>query len=89
MLHHVKHVSFLKYTSIRNNDYPPNIPQYPEVLTAGVFKRAGAKREDLKKMTFTVTQIGHGWSEKLAEGSDEHTNPPDSSIIVKVIYIEL
>lgn len=61
-------------------------PQYPDILTAGVFKKAGAKREDLKNLKFTVTQIGHGWSEKLAEGSDEYASPPDSSIIVKVIY---
>lgn len=58
--------------------------QYPDILTAGVFKRAGAKREQLKKMTFTVTQVGHGWSEALLEGTDEYSNPPDSSIIIKV-----
>lgn len=58
--------------------------QYPDILTAGVFKRAGAKREQLKKMTFTVTQIGYGWSEALLEGTDEYSNPPDSSIIIKV-----
>lgn len=58
--------------------------KYPDILTAGVFKRAGAKREQLKKMTFTVTQVGHGWSEALLEGTDEYSNPPDSSIIIKV-----
>ncbi|KAG0721476.1 Saccharopine dehydrogenase-like oxidoreductase [Chionoecetes opilio] len=58
--------------------------KYPDILTAGVFKRAGAKREELKNLKFTVTQVGHGWSEKLAEGSDQYTSPPDSSIIVKV-----
>lgn len=49
-----------------------------------MFKQAGAKREQLKKMTFTVTQVGLGWSDKLLEGSDEYSNPPDSSIIIKV-----
>lgn len=58
--------------------------QYPEILTAGIFKRAGAKREDLKKMTFTVTQVGIGWSEPLLEGTDEYSNPPNSSIVIKV-----
>uniref|UniRef100_A0A0N7ZAS2 Saccharopine dehydrogenase NADP binding domain-containing protein n=1 Tax=Scylla olivacea TaxID=85551 RepID=A0A0N7ZAS2_SCYOL len=58
--------------------------KYPDILTAGVFKKAGAERESLRNLKFTVTQIGHGWSEKLAEGSDEYASPPDSSIIVKV-----
>ncbi|KAG7159546.1 saccharopine dehydrogenase-like oxidoreductase isoform X2 [Homarus americanus] len=58
--------------------------KYPEVLTAGMFRRAGADREELRRMKFTATLIGHGWSQPLAEGCDQHVEAPDSSIVVKV-----
>lgn len=58
--------------------------KYPEVMTAGVFKRAGADQKKLNSVTFTATLIGHGWSESLVAESDQHVLPPDSSIVVKV-----
>ncbi|KAK3859036.1 hypothetical protein Pcinc_034811 [Petrolisthes cinctipes] len=58
--------------------------KYPEVMTAGAFKRSGASREALKDVKFTATLLGQGWSQSLLEGSDQYTQPPDSSIIVKV-----
>lgn len=58
--------------------------KYPGVMTAGVFTSAGPDREELKKLSFTVTLIGQGWAEQLASGSDQHNEPPDSSITVKV-----
>jgi hypothetical protein len=56
--------------------------QYPEVMTGGFFSRAGAARDDLKKMGFTTTHIGRGWSSPSA---GEPTSPPDSTKILKVI----
>lgn len=58
--------------------------KYPEVMTAGVFSRAGADEEELKKLRFTATLIGHGWSQPLASGSDQHSEAPDSSLAVEV-----
>lgn len=53
-------------------------------MTAGVFSRAGSDRESLKALRFTATLVGHGWSESLLDGSDQHTEPPNASIKVKV-----
>ncbi|KAK7080206.1 hypothetical protein SK128_023796 [Halocaridina rubra] len=72
--------AFLSYFSWTRNI----LLKYPEVMTAGVFSRAGPERESLKKLSFTATLIGQGWSESLASGSDQHTEPPNSSITVKV-----
>lgn len=58
--------------------------KFPEKMTAGIFNRNGPKRESLKDLKFTSTLIGHGWSETLAEPSDEHSKEPDASIVVKV-----
>jgi len=58
--------------------------KFPEKMTAGIFNRNGPVRETLKDLKFTSTLIGRGWSEKLAEPSDEHSNKPDASIVVKV-----
>ncbi|XP_042863377.1 saccharopine dehydrogenase-like oxidoreductase isoform X2 [Penaeus japonicus] len=58
--------------------------KYPEVLTAGVFSRAGSDRESLKGLRFTATLIGRGWSDSLLQGSDQHTEPPNASIKVKI-----
>ncbi|KAK8735411.1 hypothetical protein OTU49_005372, partial [Cherax quadricarinatus] len=56
--------------------------KYPEIMTAGVFKHAGADREKLKGVKFTATLIGHGWSQQLLAASDQHVDPPDSSLLV-------
>ncbi|XP_066961736.1 saccharopine dehydrogenase-like oxidoreductase isoform X2 [Macrobrachium rosenbergii] len=58
--------------------------KYPEIMTAGAFRRAGADREALKNLRFTSTIIGQGWSETLLSGSDQHSEAPDSSITVKI-----
>ncbi|XP_064120928.1 saccharopine dehydrogenase-like oxidoreductase isoform X2 [Macrobrachium nipponense] len=58
--------------------------KYPEIMTAGAFRRAGADREALKDLKFTSTIIGQGWSETLLSGSDQHSEAPDSSITVKI-----
>ncbi|XP_037787469.1 saccharopine dehydrogenase-like oxidoreductase isoform X1 [Penaeus monodon] len=58
--------------------------KYPEVMTAGVFSRAGSDRESLKALRFTATLVGHGWSQSLLDGSDQHSEPPNASIKVKV-----
>ncbi|CAL4237632.1 unnamed protein product, partial [Meganyctiphanes norvegica] len=60
------------------------VVSFPEKMTGGVFSSKGPVREQLKSQKFTSTLIGHGWSEKLVDHSDEHSKEPDASIVVKV-----
>uniref|UniRef100_A0A2P2HX09 Saccharopine dehydrogenase oxidoreductase-like protein n=1 Tax=Hirondellea gigas TaxID=1518452 RepID=A0A2P2HX09_9CRUS len=58
--------------------------KYPEVLTGGFFSRAGASRQGLKSMSFSITFVGKGWTDKLSHPTDQHTEPPHATKVYKV-----
>jgi hypothetical protein len=44
----------------------------------------GPSEENRKKSYFSLTLFGEGWTEKVAEPTDEHASPPNKHVAVKV-----
>jgi len=61
------------------------LKKYPEFFSAGLFKRTGPTREQIKGASFSMTFFGFGHKgEKLNDPQLQHNSPPDSKIRVKV-----
>jgi hypothetical protein len=48
----------------------------------------GPTEESRKNATFEVKFRGEGWSDKVAEGTDQHSGPPDTVLITKVNLLD-
>jgi len=55
--------------------------QYPALFSLGIIS---SNLEMLKPTYFSVTFNATGWTEKLAEPTDKHTDPPNKKIIIKM-----
>lgn len=58
--------------------------QYPKIFSLGVFDHDGPTKEEMDKTSFSITLVGRGWSEKLAEPTDVHTTAPEKELVVRV-----
>jgi hypothetical protein len=60
------------------------LEQYPKVFSFGVFDHEGPSKEEMDATSFSLTLVGTGWPEKLAEPTDVHTDLPKKRLIVRV-----
>ncbi|XP_011862887.1 PREDICTED: saccharopine dehydrogenase-like oxidoreductase [Vollenhovia emeryi] len=58
--------------------------KYPSLFTFGFITHENPDPELWKSMHFSVTIKARGWTEKLAEPTDKHMNPPNKTLIAKV-----
>lgn len=58
--------------------------KYPALFSFGFISHENPKWETQKQTHFSVTFKALGWTEKLAEPTDEHTNAPNKKVITKV-----
>lgn len=58
--------------------------QYPAIFSWGFVTIEGPKPENVEKTRFSMIFKAFGWSEKVAESTDKHTNPPNKKLITKV-----
>ncbi|EZA51718.1 hypothetical protein DMN91_003609 [Ooceraea biroi] len=58
--------------------------RYPRLFSCGFVSRDGPDAKTLDQMHFSVTLKALGWTEKLAEPTDNHTDPPNKTVITKV-----
>ncbi|XP_011862880.1 PREDICTED: saccharopine dehydrogenase-like oxidoreductase isoform X1 [Vollenhovia emeryi] len=58
--------------------------KYPSLFTFGFITHENPDPELWKSMPFSVTIKARGWTEKLAEPTDKHINPPNKTVITKV-----
>lgn len=64
--------------------------QYPTLFSGGWVGRKNIEtsHETLKLFYFSTTFKALGWSEKLTEPTDKHTDPPNKELITKVSSCE-
>lgn len=60
--------------------------KYPSFFSGGYVSPEGPSEERMEKSYFKMTIKATGWpsSEKLAEGSDQYTEPPSKTLMVRV-----
>ncbi|XP_011862890.1 PREDICTED: saccharopine dehydrogenase-like oxidoreductase isoform X2 [Vollenhovia emeryi] len=58
--------------------------KYPSLFTFGLITHENPDPELWKSTQFSVTIKARGWTEKLAEPTDKHTNPPNKTVITRV-----
>jgi hypothetical protein len=58
--------------------------QHPALFTNGFINRENPNMEKHKSIRFDMTIVARGWTEKLAEPTDKHTDPPNKKVITKV-----
>lgn len=60
--------------------------KYPKVFSLGFISHEGPSEEAMERTYFSMTMKALGWpqSERLAEPTDQYTNPPTKSLMVKV-----
>ena len=58
--------------------------QFPKVFSFGVFDHDGPTKEEMQATSFAMTFAGRGWTEKLAEPTDNHSKPPNKEMVVCV-----
>ena len=60
--------------------------KYPKLFSLGLVSHDGPKEEDMEATQFSLTMKAMGWpqTERLAEVSDQYTNPPSKSLMVKI-----
>lgn len=58
--------------------------KYPSFFTAGTVSHEGPTQELMDNSHFTITFRAEGWTEKLAEPTDKHKDPPNKVLITKV-----
>lgn len=58
--------------------------QYPKIFSFGVFDHDGPTKEDMDATSFVLTLAGKGWSDKLCESTDSHSQQPEKELIVQV-----
>jgi len=60
------------------------LERYPKLFSFGVFSHEGPSRQELDATRFSLTLVGNGWAEKLAEPCDVHDDPPNKRLAVRV-----
>lgn len=60
------------------------LERFPGFFSCGTVKRGGPTREQAVACSFTMIIKGKGWSEKLAEPTDNHTSPPEKTMVVRL-----
>lgn len=58
--------------------------QYPALFSFGFVSHESPNPEMLKSTHFSITFKASGWTEKLAEPTDKHTDPPNKKVITRV-----
>ena len=58
--------------------------QHPALFTYGLVSREKPDIELFKSTHFDMTFVAYGWTEKLAELTDKHTDPPNKKVITKI-----
>lgn len=58
--------------------------EYPSFFSFGTVSNKDLSEDDMNKCHFIMHFKGEGWTEKLAEGSDEYSTKPDKEMYVKV-----
>lgn len=60
--------------------------KYPKLFSLGTVSHEGPSEEQMENTNFSLTFYGNGWpkEEKLAEGSDKHTNKPTKRLVTRV-----
>lgn len=58
--------------------------QYPSLFSGGFISREAPDPKMCEKTSFSMTFKALGWTEKLAESTDKHTDPPNKTVITKV-----
>nr|CAD7432905.1 unnamed protein product [Timema monikensis] len=58
--------------------------KYPSIFSGGTVSHEGPSEDSMKNTHFSITLFGEGWKEKLTDPTDQHTQPPNKTIVVKV-----
>ncbi|XP_015599596.1 saccharopine dehydrogenase-like oxidoreductase [Cephus cinctus] len=58
--------------------------KHPKFFSAGFVSHEGPKPETMENTHFSITFKASGWTEKLAEPTDKHQEPPNKDLITKV-----
>ncbi|XP_036148686.1 saccharopine dehydrogenase-like oxidoreductase [Monomorium pharaonis] len=58
--------------------------KYPALFTYGLISRENPDMELFKSTYFDMTFVAYGWTEKLAEPTDKHIDPPNKKVITKI-----
>ncbi|XP_063242400.1 saccharopine dehydrogenase-like oxidoreductase [Bacillus rossius redtenbacheri] len=58
--------------------------KYPGFFTGGMVSHEGPSEELMENTEFSLMVRGEGWQEKLAEPTDQHSEPPNKTMTVKV-----
>lgn len=58
--------------------------KHPKFFSGGMASREGPSEEAMEGSHFSITFKATGWTEKLAEPTDKHTDPPNKELITKV-----
>jgi hypothetical protein len=54
------------------------------MFSGGAITHEGPSAESMKKSYINLMLFGEGWTEKLAEPTDQHDSPPNKRVVVKV-----
>ncbi|XP_014219458.1 saccharopine dehydrogenase-like oxidoreductase isoform X2 [Copidosoma floridanum] len=58
--------------------------KYPKLFSGGLVSKENPKPEQIENTHFSITFIGKGWMDKLAEPTDQHKEEPNKEVITKV-----
>lgn len=58
--------------------------QYPALFSYGFVSHESPKRETQEQARLSITFKALGWTEKLAEPTNKHTDPPNKKVITKI-----
>jgi len=56
------------------------LEKFPEIFSLGVFSRTPPTRDQSEDGYFKMSFVCEGWSEKLVDPTDKHTNPPNKTL---------
>lgn len=60
------------------------ILKHPKLFTYGLVSHKEPSEESINKIEICITFLTRGWTEKLSEPSDVHSDPPNKEMITKV-----
>ncbi|CAH1790808.1 unnamed protein product [Owenia fusiformis] len=60
------------------------LERYPRFFSGGVFSHEGPTRKQIAGSSFSMTFIGEGYSKKVEDASEQHSEAPDRRIIARV-----
>lgn len=60
--------------------------KYPRIFSGGLASREGPSEDSMERTYFKMTFKANGWprADRLAEGSDQYTEPPTKTLMVRV-----